>query len=282
MKWIIGVALALPVVLAGSPSLAVPQINTISSETVSTSPLRVKTTFTVQLVGYEPFGYQGMTVYNGSGPTVTFFDCQAPAPWNCGVFSYGSVTLVEFEPPQPYPWPWPGVMTFSITTDQTAPCVALDFGIRSCRRCRGRTTITSSMDASWSTPQPLSVRVLGGASRRSTAERCQLPVVHPTRQNLIAPAGSEPGSPDLTGASTTALFASYVATVVIAVRWLSWCGSSSRRSSRSCSVSNAFGCGEFRFRCPRAVEAARGRWTPRVVASVDLRKWANDATDQVR
>ena len=109
------------------PAFAVPRIDTISSEIVSSSPFRVKTTFTVQLVGYEPFGYQGLVLYPGSGPAFTFYDCSAPAPWTCEATSFESANFVQFNPPDFYTWPWPGVMTFSITTDQAAPCVLFDF-----------------------------------------------------------------------------------------------------------------------------------------------------------
>ena len=126
MKWIIGIAAVFAVGLA-RPVGAVPRINTISSETISTSPLRIKTTFTVQLVGYEPFGYQGLEVFSGSGPAVHFFACEAPASWSADVWTYGSTSYASFVTPDYYPWPWPGVTTFSITTDQPNPCVSLDF-----------------------------------------------------------------------------------------------------------------------------------------------------------
>ena len=119
--------LAFAVLATAGPAFAVPRINTISSETISTDPPRVKTTFTVELVGYEPFGYQGLEVFNGSGPTVGFFACEAPASWSADVWTYGSVSFASFVTPDNYPWPWPGVTTFSITTDQANPCVELDF-----------------------------------------------------------------------------------------------------------------------------------------------------------
>ena len=126
MRWL-AVPVALAATLAASPSFAVPRINTISSEVVSTSPLRVKTTFTVQLVGYEPFGYSGIEVFPGTGPAVQFFDCQAPAGWNCGTYPPESTSYLSFDPPLNIAWPWPGVLSFSITTDQADPCVDLQF-----------------------------------------------------------------------------------------------------------------------------------------------------------
>jgi hypothetical protein len=115
------------VALTAGPALAFPHIDTISSETLSTVPFRVKTTFTIQLVGYEPHSYWAIRVESGSGPVVQFFDCGAPANWLCGSYAPGSTDYLEFVPPNSGPWPWPGVMTFFIVTDQAAPCVSLDF-----------------------------------------------------------------------------------------------------------------------------------------------------------
>jgi len=127
MRSIYGLILVLASLATAGPAFAVPRINTISSETISTSPLRIKTTFTVQLVGYEPFGYQGLEVFNGATPAVNFFECSAPDTWSADVWTFGSVSYASFVTPDHYPWPWPGVLTFSITTDQPNPCVVMDF-----------------------------------------------------------------------------------------------------------------------------------------------------------
>jgi hypothetical protein len=109
--------------LAAGPAFAFARINTISSETLSTSPLRVRTTFTVEFVGYNPgAAYWAIRITTGTGPAVHFYDCVAPAAWGCGS---GSTEFVEFSPVTPT-WPWPP-MTLSIVTDQAAPCVDFDF-----------------------------------------------------------------------------------------------------------------------------------------------------------
>lgn len=127
MRSITGSIFGLAVLATAGPAFAFPQIDTIRSETLSTSPLRVRTTFTVQLVGYLPDApYWGLSVEPGQGPAVTFYDCQAPASWNCGFLFPGS-DFLNFNPPQGGEWPWPGVTMFSIVTDQAAPCVNLDF-----------------------------------------------------------------------------------------------------------------------------------------------------------
>ena len=128
MRWIAGAVLAISALLTAGPSFAYPQINTISSVMVSASPLLFKTTFTVQLVGYEPSGYDGFRVSTGTGPTVTLSACEAPAPWSCHIATSPLPTgRAYFIPPFDYQWPWPGVATFSITSDQAAPCVEIRF-----------------------------------------------------------------------------------------------------------------------------------------------------------
>ena len=124
MRWIAAVTLVLAFALTAAPTFAFPHINTISSETLNTEPLLVNTTFTVQLVGYEPFAYWGFHVEAGEGSGVQFFDCEAPSSWNC--LPSPVATHVHFNPPSGS-WPWPGVMTFTIMTDQAEPCVKLVF-----------------------------------------------------------------------------------------------------------------------------------------------------------
>jgi hypothetical protein len=127
MKWIAVFFTVIAVATTAGPSFAYPQINTISSVMVSTSPLLFKTTFTVQLVGYEPFGYDGFKVITGTGPTVTLTDCESPTPWSCHIATTVPTGAAYFIPPTGYPWPWPGIVTFSITSDQAAPCVEIRF-----------------------------------------------------------------------------------------------------------------------------------------------------------
>jgi len=86
MRGIAAIVLALAGTVAAGPSFAFPHINTISSETVSTSPIRVKTTFTVELVGYDPgAAYWGINDYVVTGCLVI----DAPTP--AGASSWGRI-----------------------------------------------------------------------------------------------------------------------------------------------------------------------------------------------
>ena len=126
MRGIAAIVLALAGTVAAGPSFAFPHINTISSEVVSTSPIRVKTTFTVELVGYNPgAAYWGINITPATGSTVQFYGAEAPASWSGGSYPPGATDNVEFHPNAPS-WPWP-LLTFSIVTDQAAPCVEFDF-----------------------------------------------------------------------------------------------------------------------------------------------------------
>lgn len=115
--------LALAGATAASSAFAVPQINVISSETVSTVPPRYKTTFTIQFVGYMPPGaYYGFDLESsGLGAPVTFHGAESPAyPWQ----SHYAPTMAEYFVDG---GGFQGLLQFSVTTDQQVPCVTITF-----------------------------------------------------------------------------------------------------------------------------------------------------------
>jgi len=104
-------------------AFAVPQINVISSETISTVPPRYKTTFTVQFVGYMPPGaYFGFDLESsGLGAPVSFYGTESPAyPWTSQYNSGYAVYYVDGGGIQ-------GLLQFSVTTDQQVPCLTITF-----------------------------------------------------------------------------------------------------------------------------------------------------------
>ena len=121
-------ALALPLVLvlvaAAAPALANPHINVIASETTSTSPLRVKTTFTVENVGYTAccYGAAFYVMSSGVGPTVHFYGAEGNADFT-GYNPNADYVSFEINSMAAYA----GVHAFAIVTDQSVPCVDLTF-----------------------------------------------------------------------------------------------------------------------------------------------------------
>ena len=115
-------ALALVATMVAAPAFAFPQINVIASETISTVPPRYKTTFTLELVGYNPpaawYGLQ--LTSSGLGAPVTFYATECPAyPWSCSA----TPTLAWYSKDG---GGLRGPATqFSVTTDQQVPCVEI-------------------------------------------------------------------------------------------------------------------------------------------------------------
>jgi hypothetical protein len=115
--------------LTTAPALAFPHIDVTNAETLSTSPLRVKTIFTVTLVGWEPYGpYQWIDMTSsGAGPAAHFYEGSAPsAEWEFYHYPPGYIDNAVWNY-QGYGYPWTGPQTFSIVTDQNSPCVRMDF-----------------------------------------------------------------------------------------------------------------------------------------------------------
>ena len=112
--------------LAPTAASAWPYIDVVASEVLSVDPPRVKTTFELSAVGYDPPGlsYQFLFVY-GSGPLPAPIVIEGtPAP---GWFSE-SYPASEWLPPAVQfwhdgPFPKPDRLPFSIVTDREAPCV---------------------------------------------------------------------------------------------------------------------------------------------------------------
>lgn len=117
------VFLAAAFAVSSTPAYAVPQINVLSNETISTIPPRYKTTFTMQLVGFNPpAAWYGMQISSsGQGAPVTFYGTECPAyPWSC----HSSLSLAEYYKDGGLGGP---ATQFSVTTDQLIPCVQIRF-----------------------------------------------------------------------------------------------------------------------------------------------------------
>lgn len=97
-------------------------IDVTASEVLSVDPPRVRTTFDLSFAGYNPGGGPAFLVTpieGQSGPRL--LDCQAPASWSCQT---PAENLIDFGPAG---GSWPTPLTFSIITDQAAPCVRFWF-----------------------------------------------------------------------------------------------------------------------------------------------------------
>lgn len=119
--------LALAAAAFAAPASAWPYIDVTASEVLSVDPPRVRTTFEITSVGYEPgASYQFFSIYPfGSEPLAHLHDCGAPPGWTCGgdfplelggLFFNGSNAS-----------DWAPVLTFAIVTDLSAPCVRFVF-----------------------------------------------------------------------------------------------------------------------------------------------------------
>jgi len=118
-------SLAFAAILAATPAFAVPHIHVTGSETVSTTPLRVKTTFTVEDVGYRPCCYSVdfFITSSGLGPAVHFYQGESDALWTPYLTAGDANVYFQHTDNSAYS----GLHTFAIVTDQVAPCVELRF-----------------------------------------------------------------------------------------------------------------------------------------------------------
>lgn len=116
--------------LSASVAQAFPHVTVTSSEVINASPLRVKTTFNVDLVG--PGGWCWIDVLPrsawtpASGDTTHLYACSPPTGWSY----YSSVDFLEFYPVgDPIPCFGAGdhFTGFSIVTNNVAPCVHIIF-----------------------------------------------------------------------------------------------------------------------------------------------------------
>jgi hypothetical protein len=114
--------LALVLAISATPALAFPHVNVTASETISTVPPRYKTTFTVELVGYNPpAAWYGVELSSsGQGAPVTFYATECPAyPWSC---SNNSTLAWYYRDGGGLGGP---ATQFSVTTDQQVPCLRI-------------------------------------------------------------------------------------------------------------------------------------------------------------
>ena len=123
MRWIAGASLACAMVfLTVAPSLAIPTITVTANEVISTVPPRYKTTFKLELVGYNPIAawYGIQLTSSGLGPAVNFYGMECPSyPWSCSstvamAAAYKDGGGLTGPPTQ-----------FSVVTDQLIPCVKI-------------------------------------------------------------------------------------------------------------------------------------------------------------
>jgi hypothetical protein len=117
--------LAFAVALTAAPAFAVPHINVTNSEIVGTVPLRVKTTFTYEDVGYRPCCYSVdfFVTSSGAGPVVHFYAGESDALWTPYLTNGDANVYFQHTNNAAYS----GLHTFSIVTDQATPCVEITF-----------------------------------------------------------------------------------------------------------------------------------------------------------
>ena len=112
--------------LAPTAASAWPSIDVVASEVLSVDPPRIRTTFTVEQVGYAPCPIQFFDINpGGPDPKPALFECAAPAGWNCGP-SLPTDAGGRYFAGIHEGW-WSPVMTFSIVSDREAPCVEFIF-----------------------------------------------------------------------------------------------------------------------------------------------------------
>ena len=121
--------LVLALAASAGPVAAWPYIDVTASETLSTEPLRVRTTFEISFVGYDPLldpWYFEVTPLDTA--TLHISACAGPPLWVCGPATNPVATGgVSFNAHSPGALSGP-YGPFSIVTDRANPCVAIAFG----------------------------------------------------------------------------------------------------------------------------------------------------------
>ena len=122
-SFLFALLLALAATAFAAPVFAWPTIDVTSSEVVSIDPPRIRTTFVVGSLGYEPgCSRQYLEVTPLDTQTLHIFECGAPPGWNCGeALPAGSGTVYFANPNNA------AGLTFSIVTEQREPCVRFYF-----------------------------------------------------------------------------------------------------------------------------------------------------------
>jgi hypothetical protein len=122
------ILLALTVGALAAPAFAFPRISTVACDTVSTSPLRVRTTFNLDFAGPGGWNWldmQPLPVGPAPGDTTHFYDCGAPASVNCFLIGGG---FVEFYPADRSGFHDGGHFAgLSIVTNRPSPCALFLF-----------------------------------------------------------------------------------------------------------------------------------------------------------
>ena len=127
------------------PAVAYPLLHVTACDTLSTDPLRVRTTF--DLSSFAGAGYSGFVIHPmpfSYDPTpedsLHFYDCGAPPGWRCD--RYPNYAPLFFELTEI--WTGELVSGFTIVSNRAAPCVLMIFGtvvigeeysIEACLRC---------------------------------------------------------------------------------------------------------------------------------------------------
>ena len=147
MKLLGSVLLAIMAALTCSqPTAAYPLLQVTACDTLSTDPLRVRTTF--DLSSFAGGGYDGFVIHPmplSFDPTpedsLHFYDCGSPPGWHCDRYpNYAPLFFV----PDDFYWTGESVRGFTIVSNRAAPCVLMIFGtvvigseysIATCLRC---------------------------------------------------------------------------------------------------------------------------------------------------
>jgi hypothetical protein len=120
--------MALGLAAFAAPASAWPYIDVTASEVLSADPPRVRTTFDLSFAGYHPrfdAGYFEITPLDPA--TLHIVECAGPPLWVCGQALPADAGGVYFSAYHGSGAPWLPVFTFSIVTDQAAPCVGITF-----------------------------------------------------------------------------------------------------------------------------------------------------------
>jgi len=103
-----------------TPASAWPYLEVIGVEVLSTEPLRVRTTCTITEIGFRPI-YGEIMIMPLDHATTRLYECSATDPLECYHFSNATESAIGLS------WISLPVKTFSIVSDQMAPCVKFRF-----------------------------------------------------------------------------------------------------------------------------------------------------------
>src|SRR5258706_2844 len=110
-----------------APAFAYAHVETTGCDTLSMTPFRVRTTFTIPFVSgsYCDFELQPRPAGPAPGDSTHFYDCGAPAPWQCAILPldgvHGGPQLLKYSVAATACTGLGGA-GFSVVTNQTSPC----------------------------------------------------------------------------------------------------------------------------------------------------------------